>query len=396
MSTNIPFKLTPGLPTYTQARAFLKEIRGVEYSTYRSMYDRIVEQIGSPQDTRNWTDPDEWIPLRLSNSESDLAFKIWRGTEHIVNPRHTRGCWYFSTKHSLLTRGPEDLLELTPAGIEFCDQPKEDLISEIDQSEGLLNVLQAVSEHTPGKRSEILPSYVDFCNSYTTYRSLDVHKSSLYDRLVNLIERGLILRRGIFYEITEFGLKYLKSQSHLILGRAIVSQQTRLLEIAKEISQEARKKLSDYLSQMDPYRFEELVSLLLEEMGYNNVIVTAPSNDKGVDVVADIELGISSVREVVQVKRHVGSINRTILDQLRGSLHRFKAMRGTIISTGSFSSGAKSAALEQGAAPITLIDGNKLLDLFMQYEIGISKKAIEFFEFDSTKLQVGDDDAGQS
>ena len=38
-------------------------------------------------------------------------------------------------------------------------------------------------------------------------------------------------------------------------------------------------------------------------MGYENVYVTAPSNDKGVDVVADIELGISKVREVIQVKR---------------------------------------------------------------------------------------------
>lgn len=45
------------------------------------------------------------------------------------------------------------------------------------------------------------------------------------------------------------------------------------------------------------------------------------------------------------------------------------------------------AALEQGAAPITLIDGDKLLDLLTQYQIGISKKAIEFIEFDDTKLQ---------
>ena len=53
---------------------------------------------------------------------------------------------------------------------------------------------------------------------------------------------------------------------------------------------------------MDPYKFEHLIKLLLEDMGYENVEVTAPSNDGGVevtapsndggvDVTADIELG---------------------------------------------------------------------------------------------------------
>jgi HB1, ASXL, restriction endonuclease HTH domain/Restriction endonuclease len=45
---------------------------------------------------------------------------------------------------------------------------------------------------------------------------------------------------------------------------------------------------------------DNLIGQLLEAMNYQNVVVTAPSNDKGVDVVADIELGITSVREVVQ------------------------------------------------------------------------------------------------
>jgi restriction system protein len=75
-----------------------------------------------------------------------------------------------------------------------------------------------------------------------------------------------------------------------------------------------------------------------------------------------------------------------VLDELRGSLHRFNAVRGTIITTGSFSSGTKQAAFERGAAPITLIDGEKLLDRLRQYEIGVSKKALEYVEFNSTKL----------
>jgi restriction system protein len=97
-------------------------------------------------------------------------------------------------------------------------------------------------------------------------------------------------------------------------------------------------------------------------------------------------LGISSVREVIQVKRHKGSLNRTVLDQLRGSLYRFNAVRGTIISTGKFSRGARDAAFERGAPPITLIDGDKLLDLLMERQIGVTRKSVEYYEFDPTKL----------
>ena len=62
---------------------------------------------------------------------------------------------------------------------------------------------------------------------------------------------------------------------------------------------------------------------------------------------------------------------------LRGSLHRFKAQKGTIITTGDFGKGVKDAAFEMGAAPITLINGDTLIDLLIQHEIGVKKKAVE-------------------
>jgi restriction system protein len=196
-----------------------------------------------------------------------------------------------------------------------------------------------------------------------------------------------VLRRGQSYEITDAGLAYLDKHTDWAPGLVVVSEsQSNIRKMAKTLSDEARAQLQDYLLDMDPFKFEELIKLLLEEMGYDNVETTAPTNDKGVDVVGDIELGISSVREVIQVKRYRGSINRVILDQLRGSLHRFNAVRGTIITTGRFSKGAQEAAFERGAAPVTLIDGEKLLDLLMQNQIGVSKKSVDYFEFSQEKL----------
>jgi len=133
---------------------------------------------------------------------------------------------------------------------------------------------------------------------------------------------------------------------------------------------------------MDSFAFEHLVKRLLEEMDYQNVEVTTRSGDGGVDVIAEIELGITSVREVVQAKRHKRTIQRKDLDALRGSLYRFNAVRGTIIATSRFSKGTEEAAFAGGAAPITLIDGDKLIDLLIEHGIGVRKRTLEVLAVD--------------
>jgi restriction system protein len=204
---------------------------------------------------------------------------------------------------------------------------------------------------------------------------------------VNLIEREFISRNGQSYEVTDIGLTYLDRYISLVAGRTTTKgKQSDLVRLTKDISKEARSLLSDYLSTMNPFKFEELIKFLLEEMGYSDVETTSPTNDKGVDVIAKIQLGISSVVEVVQAKRYSHNVRRNVLDELRGSLHRFNAVRATIITTGGFAKGTEQAAFERGAAPITLIDGQKLIDLLIEYEIGITKKSIEYFEFDPSKL----------
>jgi restriction system protein len=377
--------LTPDLPIYANARHFLRILDGVPYALYRSTYNAIWEQRGNPQEQASWTEPDSWIPQRLQGNQQALALRIWQESKHTLNPRYLRGCWYLAARHELITQ-ENGILRVTERGQQFLDQPDGPAVAEIDSHEGILTILQLVAERGPGARSDFLPEYATYCLTYTSFHSETVIKGALYDRLFNLIDRGYVVRSGQTYEIADAGLAHLDRYASLQPGRTVSSKQSNLQRLAAEISREAREQLASYLATMNPFKFEALIKLLLEEMGYTGVQVTAPTNDKGVDVVADIELGISSVREVVQVKRHKGGIGRKVLDELRGSLHRFDAVRGTIITTGSFSSGTKHAAFERGAAPITLIDGEKLLDLLRQYQIGMSKQTIEYFEFDPTKL----------
>ena len=149
--------------------------------------------------------------------------------------------------------------------------------------------------------------------------------------------------------------------------------------------------MREHLHQMDPIAFEHLIKRLLEAMGYTDVEVTAPANDGGVDVVGDVEVGISAVREVIQVKRYRKNIRRPTLDALRGSLHRFKAFRGTIITTSGFTKGTRDAAFELGAAPITLIDGEKLVELLIDHDIGVRRKRIEVWELDMEAFAAGEE-----
>lgn len=396
MSEDNIHSLTPGLPEYRLARHFLQTLNRVAYSLYREMYNSIWEQSGSPQSTVEWTDPEKWIPERLMGDQADLALRFWRQSGGELNPRYTRGCWYLCMNHHLLERDTQNLLRITEKGEKFRAQPDGEIEAEIDGYEGILTILRLVAERGPGKRSEFLSDFTDFCHTFTNYRSDNPIKGALYDRLVNLIDRGHVSRSGQIYRVTEKGLAHLEKFAWLLPGPVAPEpgKQAHLRRLANEIGIEARNQLAAHLANMDAYKFEGLIKLLLVEMGYSDVRITPSSNDKGVDVVANIELGISSVREVVQVKRHKGNLNRPVLDQLRGSLHRFDAVRGTIISTGSFSKGTKTAAFERGVAPITLIDGDKLLDLLIQYEIGVNKQVIEYFEFDSKKLAEFESDEG--
>ena len=92
------------------------------------------------------------------------------------------------------------------------------------------------------------------------------------------------------------------------------------------------------------------------------------------------------------MKRIRSNVGRPVPDGLRGSLHRFRADRGTIITTGGFSPGTVKAAIEVGAAPITLIDGQKLVDLPIEHGIWMRKTAVELWELDPSAFELDADE----
>ncbi len=369
--------LSPFLPTYQRARRFLRIVDGASFSQYQAMNSEIKSHRGNRPNKTNWTEPEAWIPERLTGKSQALAYRIWRESNQLLNPAGKPGELKLCETHGLIAY-PDDIFIITEDGEKFL-QNEESMLRKIDEYEGMLLILTEVADKGPGQRNDFLEGYQAFCLTSTTYAAEASITSSLSARLKNLAARNYIEKSGHSYQVTNLGLAYLQRGQ----GSSRIS---RLYESAKRISSDTRKRLARHLQEMNPYKFEGLIKHLLEEMGYDDVEVTSPTNDKGVDVVADIELGISKVREVIQVKRQKTNIGRPTLDGLRGSLHRFDAVRATIITTGGFSKGAKDAAFEKGAAPITLIDGEKLMDLLIENHIGVHKREIKVLEFDPAKL----------
>ena len=328
----------------------------------------------------DWTDPESWIPERLSGDDRDLAGAIWIKSGKTVNPRHTYGHWLLSQTYRLIEEGPDGNLWLTERGQDFIDHEGGATESRLDQEEGLVKLLALVADNGPTRAGGILEEWTEYLSRYSSFGSPSTTRDTLRRRLSNLLDRGFVNRNGTMYTITDAGLARLQRLgTEELMGS---DEQQELWTLAKKQEASVRDSLRELVLNMDPFAFEHLVKRLLEEMSYQNVEVTTPSDDGGVDVVANIELGITSVREVVQAKRHKRTIQRKDLDALRGSLYRFNAVRGTIIATSRFSKGTEEAAFANGAAPITLIDGDKLIDLLIEHAIGVRKRPLEVLTVD--------------
>jgi restriction system protein len=336
-----------------------------------------MDQTGTPQDPVDWTDPDAWIPERLSGENAALAEKIWQESGKQVNPRHVYGSYLFINTYELLITDVHGIYQLTERGDRFLADDV-NVVRPIDEIEGLPQLLSILAPTSPVKRSDILDEWGQYLKERSKFGTASTIKDTLRRRLRNLVERGFVDRDGNSYAITDKGLKYAATTA-----KAQEDPKAATLRAIHDFNGRQTNQLRNQLSKMGSYPFEKLVRDLLEAMEYEDVVVTKQSGDKGVDVVAKYQYGITEITEVVQVKRQQTSVTRPIVDQLRGALPYHGAIRGTIVTLGKFAKGCKDAAIYPGAAPITLIDGDKLIELLVKHEIGLVKRRVDLIEVDT-------------
>ena len=384
----------PGFPSYEKVRAALTLLDGATAKTFTGMNSSVHSQMGNPKVNKDWSDPDTWIPLCLEGEHAKLALRLWTGSGHILNPRHLRETWLLVRHYDLLDEDPNGVLTLGPRGRAFLEESGSEVEREIDEREGVFKILSLVSELGPVRKAGVIGPWREYLFEVSNIRSDSSSYMTLYSRLRNLRDRGYVELKGVSYSVTDTGLKWLDDADldDAISGTDVYQD---IVTLARSQKDQIRDTVHEMLCEMDPYEFEKVVARLLIEMEYDDVYVTPPGGDHGVDVVATMEFGITKVKEVVQVKRagkKDKNVQRPVLDRLRGVLSKFQAGRGTIVTTGGFSSGTIEAANEFGAPPITLIDGPKLVELLIEHGIGVRKKPIELWELDASAFSGEDED----
>jgi restriction system protein len=125
-----------------------------------------------------------------------------------------------------------------------------------------------------------------------------------------------------------------------------------------------------------PRFFERLVVDLLVSMGYGGSRkdagrATRQSADGGVDgIINEDRLGLDVV--YIQAKRWEGTVGRPVLQAFAGSLEGFRAKKGVLITTSSFSKDAKDY-VERIEKKIVLIDGEQLAQYMIDYGVGVAE-----------------------
>jgi len=148
-----------------------------------------------------------------------------------------------------------------------------------------------------------------------------------------------------------------------------VAEASSTLEEAEET---AWNEIEAYVAAINPYDLQKLVAALLRAMGYHVAWISPPGPDKGIDIVAHNDpLGTSAPRIKVQVKRRADKIN---VDGLRSFMAILGEQDvGIFVSTGGFTSDAESEARTKETRKLTLIDLEKLVDLWVEHYEKVSE-----------------------
>lgn len=144
---------------------------------------------------------------------------------------------------------------------------------------------------------------------------------------------------------------------------------------------EVRRQLRERLADLDPQLFEQVIGELLAAIGYEDVEVTKYVGDGGIDVRATLTVGgVTRVQTAIQVKRWARNVSGRTVRELRGALGPHE--RGLIITLSGFTKAAVEDATSQTRMPISLVDGDRLLDLLMEHDIGVIRRRVTVYELD--------------
>ncbi|MGF2414569.1 MAG: restriction endonuclease, partial [Ferruginibacter sp.] len=143
----------------------------------------------------------------------------------------------------------------------------------------------------------------------------------------------------------------------------------------QKIRETLEQELLSKLKTVDPYFFERIVVELLVKMGYGGSIQDAgraigKAGDEGIDgIIKEDKLGLDVI--YIQAKRWEGVVGRPEVQKFVGALAGQRAKKGVFITTSNFTKEATQYAMQMDTK-IVLIDGEKLAQYMIDYNLGVS------------------------
>lgn len=202
---------------------------------------------------------------------------------------------------------------------------------------------------------------------------------------VYLGEAGLVesSERGI-WSLTEHGQKttHLSKPEALQVLKSVRSRsrvsnsevEAQEPQTSHRVETTYRDDLLNLLKNLPPAGFERLCKRLLRESGFEQVEVTGRSGDGGIDGHGVLQINpLVSFRVLFQCKRYAGSVGPSTIRDFRGAMQG-RTDKGIILTTGTFTTDAQKEALRDGASPIELVDGEKLVNMFEHLELGLKPR----------------------
>lgn len=155
------------------------------------------------------------------------------------------------------------------------------------------------------------------------------------------------------------------------------SPDEKLEQAVQEIRHSVATDLLERLGVVSPTYFEVVVLDLLHKMGYGtnreDLRRVGGTGDAGIDGVITLDrLGFEKV--YVQAKRWQGSVGRPEIQAFYGALAGQRASKGVFITTSGYTAAAREYA--QSIERVVLIDGPRLAELMIDFEVGVSVRQL--------------------
>ncbi len=214
--------------------------------------------------------------------------------------------------------------------------------------------------------------------------------------LVTLEKSGLIRSQDAQYQITDAGrklsgekvtMKFLMELGMPALiefvksRRAAPKPEPPKVETPEEIFEQVHRKinaaLSDellkILSEQSATFFEKLTVKLVERMGYGLGEKTAASDDGGIDgIIYGDKLGFDRIGIQAKLWSADKVVGRPEIQKFYGALAG-KIDKGLFVTTAKFSQKAREYAADKH---IILIDGKRLAELMIEFDVGVSTQKV--------------------